>query len=155
MSRSVTTGIKEVYLLSSMLFDILIRGTAIRATTAGLIPAKILFTTGFSLNDVKNIAIARIITKEGRALPRAAKRLPLVPDIFLPVNTDILITNTPGADCDIASASANSSSESHLFLSTTSLRISGSIAYPPPIVNVPIFAKVRNISRLIFISVQK
>lgn len=125
-------------------------GAAISATTAGRIPLKIRSITGLSLNWVNNIAINSITTKDGRIIPTLVDKLPLKPSLFLPTNIAVLREIGPGTDCANASISINSSSASHFFLFTTSLRIRGIIAYPPPKVKAPILKKTKNSSQYCF-----
>ena len=54
-------------------------GAAIKATTAGRTPLKMLSTTGLSLKEVKTDAISRMIRKEGSTAPRLAKYMPDFP----------------------------------------------------------------------------
>ena len=62
----------------------------------------------------------------------------------------MFIANTPGHDCATAIKSIKSSSLAHCLLSTTVCFIKGIMAYPPPIVNRPILAKVMNNSNIFF-----
>ena len=112
-------------------------GTAIRATTAGRMPAKTLATQGTSWKLWKNIAISNIIRNDGKAVPRAQQRAPAVLRFLYPMNVEILIAKTPGHDCAIAIRSRNSVLPIHLRLFTISASISGIMAYPPPIVKSP------------------
>ena len=76
ISRADTIGIQMVHLFSSARLPRLNVGTAMRATTAGRMPRNIAATMGLSLNWLKNIAMARIIRNEGRAVPNAVAMAP-------------------------------------------------------------------------------
>ena len=78
MRRAERIGIQTVFQVIFADFASLNVGTAIRATTAGRMPAKMDFTIGRSLNCVKNIAIGRMIRKEGKAAPRQAAIEPFI-----------------------------------------------------------------------------
>ena len=125
-------------------------GTAIRATTTGRIPLKMRITTGLSWYPVKSIAISNIMSIDGRTLATVATMLPLVPFSLYPVKMAMFTARSPGAVWERAIMSGKSSSLSHP-LPTISLCISGIIAMPPPIVNAPIFAKIRNICQYVAI----
>lgn len=95
-------GRREVYLFKFAALLSEISGTAIKATTAGRRAVKAAETYLFSLKFSKKIAINKIITKEGTAVPIAATILPLVPFTLFPTNIAILIASMPGADCEMA-----------------------------------------------------
>ena len=76
-------------------------------------------------------------------LPMVAITLPLTPLRRKPVNMDILTAMSPGAVWARVMSSANSSSVSHLRC-TISFCMREIIAYPPPMVNAPIFANTPN-----------
>ena len=80
-------------------------GTAIRATTTGLIPLNILTTTGLSWNPVNAIAIISIIRNGGATLPRVATMLPFVPFSLYPTKIEMFTARRPGADWDKATMS--------------------------------------------------
>ena len=61
---------------------ICIIGTAISATTAGLIPWNILITTGSASTAIYTLALPSIIRKGVRQLPSVATRAPLIPRIL-------------------------------------------------------------------------
>ena len=63
-------------------FAIEMVGTAINDTTTGLIPLKMLMTTGLSLKLVKAMAIARMIMNDGSTDPMVAAMLPFTPRIL-------------------------------------------------------------------------
>ena len=77
---------------------VVITGAAIMATTAGLIPLKILMTIGLSLKVAKYMAIAKITRKLGRVVPKAEMIAPRIPLSLYPRKSDILTANTPGND---------------------------------------------------------
>ena len=54
-------------------------GTAINATTAGRIPANMAATHGMCWKFWKNIAMARIISNDGMAVPIAVHTAPRMP----------------------------------------------------------------------------
>ena len=81
--------------------------------------------------------------KAGKILPKAQIMLPFIFLNRYPTKIDILTANTPGSDCVTAKISMKSL-ESSQPLFTISLSIRGIMAYPPPIVNIPILAKVKN-----------
>ena len=56
------------------------------------------------------------------------------------------MAKSPGVLCATTNVFINSSWLSHCFFSTTSLSIICTIAKPPPMVKLPILAKVRKIS---------
>ena len=59
--------------------QILYKGAAMRATTAGRMPLNTRSTPGLFLKSVKMMAINRITMKEGRMVPRLEKITPLIP----------------------------------------------------------------------------
>lgn len=88
-------------------------------------------------------------------LPNVATILPLTPFNLYPRNIEMFTANRPGADWEMARMSKNSCSSIHFFLSTTSFWITGTIAYPPPMVKAPILAKQVKISKYLFITIKR
>ena len=86
-------------------------GTAMREITTGRMPLKARSTQGLSLKAVKNMAMARMMRKDGRMLPSVAARLPLNPRSLCPAKMEMLTAITPGALWDRATMSGSSSSE--------------------------------------------
>ena len=78
ISRADTTGIQMVNQFSLALWPKRNVGTAISATTAGRMPWKMAATTRLSLNWLKNMAMARIMRNEGRAVPMVVAIAPRV-----------------------------------------------------------------------------
>ena len=78
MSIAVMKGIQQLMKVIFARTAIFHVGTAIRATTAGRMPAKTLATQGISWKLWKNIAISNIIKNDGKAVPRAQQRAPAV-----------------------------------------------------------------------------
>ena len=76
MTSATTIGIQNVYQFSFARCARRNVGTAIRATTAGRMPRKMAATTLLSSNCLKKMAMARIIKKEGRAVPKAVAMAP-------------------------------------------------------------------------------
>lgn len=111
MSRATAAGIHRVFQLIPAVRADVITGAIIRATTAGRIPLKILTRVGFVLifSGVRNMAIARMMRKEGRIVPKAEKTLPNFPLILSPTATDMLTARMPGKDWATASMSRKSS----------------------------------------------
>ena len=87
---------------------------------------------------------------EGKIIPAPQNKLPLKPSRLFPTNNAVFSEIGPGADCASASISINSSSPNHSFLLTTSFRIKGIMAYPPPKVKTPILKKTKNRSQYCF-----
>jgi len=85
--------------------------------------------------------------KEGKIVPNAVIILPRIPRNLYPIKIEILTAKMPGADWEIASRSIKSSCAIHFRFVTISFSISGTIAYPPPIVKAPILKKIPNDSR--------
>lgn len=78
ISRALTTGIQSVRRLMPALFARLKVGTAMSATTAGRMPRKMACTAWLSLKVWKNMAISRMIRKEGSAVPMVVHSAPRV-----------------------------------------------------------------------------
>ncbi len=78
MRRAERIGIQTVFHVILADFASLNVGTAMSATTAGRMPAKMDFTIGRSLNCVKKMAIGRMIRNEGKAAPRHAAIEPFI-----------------------------------------------------------------------------
>ena len=76
IASAQATGIQMVNLFSFALCPKRKVGTAISATTAGRIPRKIAATIRLSSNCLKKIAMARMIRKEGSAVPRVVAMAP-------------------------------------------------------------------------------
>ena len=121
-------------------------GAMIRATTAGRIPIKIDEITRLFLimSGVRNMAIAKIIRKEGKMVPRDAMMLPRVPRNLSPIAVAIFTARMPGRLCAIAKRSRKSSFSIQWYLSTISRSIMEIIAHPPPNVNAPILKNEAN-----------
>lgn len=139
-------GTNAVIQLIFAVFAILHKGAAISATTAGRMPLKIASTAGLSLKSWKSIAIVKMIINDGKTAPNTVAMTPRHPYTRQPMNTAELTAMSPGAACANAIILRNSSSSIQCLLSTTSFCISGSIAYPPPSVKVPILRYVQNSS---------
>lgn len=60
----------------------LTHGTAIKATTAGLMPLNAEITVTFSLKSDKYMAMSNIITKDGMIMPRTETKAPSFPRIL-------------------------------------------------------------------------
>ena len=88
------------------------------------------------------MAMARMMTNDGKMVPKAAARLPFTPLSLSPITTEMFTAKMPGIDCAMASRSRNSSFAIHLWLSTISRSMIDIIAQPPPKVNAPIFMNV-------------
>ena len=86
-------------------------GTRMSATAAGRTAWKMRRTMSLSLNSVKNIAISRMISREGRTAPTEATTLPFSPLILWPVKMAMLTARMPGALCARTMMSWMSSSE--------------------------------------------
>ena len=79
MSMAVMKGIQQlmnVIFARTAMFQV---GTAMRATTAGRMPANTLATQGIFWKLWKNMAISNIIRNDGNAVPRALHKAPAVP----------------------------------------------------------------------------
>ena len=76
-------------------------GIAIRATTIGRMPLKILSTMVLSLNCTKNIAIDNIATKAGKQVAITHKTAPFLPKKRFPINIAIFTAKIPGDICAI------------------------------------------------------
>ena len=83
---------------------------------------------------------------DGSATAIAPVIPPHVPRILYPMWLAMFIAKSPGVACATANMSMNSSFSSHFFLSTISFSMSGTMAYPPPMVKLPILLNVINIS---------
>lgn len=79
INKAATIGMIIVLRVSFTERAVVRQGTAIRATTAGRNPLNIFSTHILSWNCVKNSAMARIIVKEGRIVPKAQTILPGIP----------------------------------------------------------------------------
>lgn len=79
MKNAITIGIQQ--LRNDILAERAVEktGAIIRATTAGRIPLKMLVSVSFSLivSGVRNMAIAKMIKKEGSIVPNAAAMQPV------------------------------------------------------------------------------
>ena len=82
INKMAEIGIIIVFRVIPTAFPMLKRGAAIRATTAGRMPLKMLSTVGFSLKVVNTMAISKMIINEGNALPKDVIKLPLKPLIL-------------------------------------------------------------------------
>ena len=124
-----------------------ITGATISATTAGRIPLKTLMSVGLLLisSGVRNIAMVRIIRKEGSMVPNAATMLPRRMATRSPTATAMFTARMPGSDCATASRSRKSSRLIHRWVVTISRSIIEIIAQPPPKVKAPILKNVTNI----------
>ena len=104
-----------------------------------------MFYEKFGNTEVKRLA--NIIMKDGKTVPNAVIILPRMPRNLYPMKIEILTARIPGADCEIANRSIKSSCAIHFRLVTISFSISGTIAYPPPMVKAPILKKIPNASK--------
>ena len=111
MSNATATGIIIVFFPILAARAVVITGAMIKATTAGRMPMNILLMISLFLivSGVRNMAISKMIVKEGRIVPKAAARLPLSPRKRSPTDTDIFTAKMPGIDCATARRSRNSS----------------------------------------------
>ena len=145
ISNATDTGIRIVrQLIPAALADVK-TGAIINATTAGRIPLKIAVIVGFDLiiSGVRKIAIAKIITNEGRIVPNEAIILPFTPLRRSPTAAEMFTARIPGNACATARRSRNSLLSSQWCLSTISLSMMEIMAHPPPNVNAPIFRNVK------------
>ena len=110
-STSETMASPQVHQLLQDFLAMFIMGTAMSEITTGRMPLNARSTHGLSLKAVKNIAMARMMRKDGRMLPSVAARLPLKPRSLWPANMDMFTAITPGALWDRATMSGSSSSE--------------------------------------------
>ena len=76
MSRALTMGIQQLLRLMPTRLAMLKVGTAMSATTAGRMPANMAATQGMSMKWRKQMAMARIIRNDGRAVPKAVQSAP-------------------------------------------------------------------------------
>ena len=139
-SSSAATASSHFHHVVQDLRAISTMGTAMSDTTTGRIPLNARTTQGLSLKAVKNIAMARMMKNDGVMLPRVAAILPLTPRSRYPAKMDMLTAMTPGALCERAAMSGSSSSEIQP-RRAISARMTGIMAYPPPMVKAPILAK--------------
>lgn len=86
--------------------------------------------------------MSNITINEGRVHAMAVANDPFMPFTLYPIYMAELMAITPGTDCTMASMSMNSVSVIHPLASTTSFCMSGSMAYPPPMVNMPMRKKL-------------
>ena len=77
ISNAEITGIHMLYRFIFAAFAMLKVGAAISATTPGRIPMKIRWTISLSSNCWKKRAMAKIMMKEGRTVPRDMESAPL------------------------------------------------------------------------------
>ena len=70
-----------------------------------------------------------------------AMTAPINPPIFKPTKLEELIASGPGVNCEIVIMSVYSLSVSQWYWLTSKSSIKVMIAYPPPILNVPILKK--------------
>ena len=84
-------------------------GTAIKATTAGRKPLNAFSIHTLSRTCVKNNAMAKIIRKEGRIVPKAQQRAPKFLRNLYPTKIDIFTAKIPGNDCVTEKISIKSS----------------------------------------------
>ena len=127
-------------------------GAIMSATTAGRMPRNMALSVSlvFIRSVVRKIAMARIIIKDGRIVPNAARTAPRIPRSLSPTLAEILTARIPGKDCATARRSRNSSRSSQLRRSTISFSIMLIMAHPPPKVKAPILKNDRNSCQLIF-----
>lgn len=69
--------------------------------------------------------------------PKEAKIIPVHPLTFFPTKQALVRAMTPGKVWEIREDSKSSSLDKKLFLTTSSLSITGNMAIPPEKVNVP------------------
>lgn len=67
--------------------------------------------------------------------PKVAIIAPGIPAICKPTNVEVFSANGPGVICEIVIISVKIRCDTHEYFSTTSCRMNGMIAYPPPILN--------------------
>ena len=93
-------GIQIVFIPIFDAFAVVTTGTRISATTAGRIPINIRVRTSlfFITSGVRNIAMAKMIRKDGKTVPSAAHKLPFSFESLSPITTDIFTAKTPGSD---------------------------------------------------------
>ena len=76
MSKAVIMGIQQLYNPICALLARLKVGAAMRATTAGRMPRNIAATHDTSMKRWKKRAMTRMMTNEGRAVPRVVHNAP-------------------------------------------------------------------------------
>ena len=79
MANAATNGIQIVFHEVFLLKSNFTAGTKISAITQGRIPLKIRSTIAFSLNEVKNMEISKIMMNEGSAAPNTETMAPRLP----------------------------------------------------------------------------
>ena len=122
-------------------------GAAMSATTAGRSPMKIWRTAALS-PKVRNAEASSKMMSTGMAtLPVTAANTPRTPRRREPTAVAILTAKTPGMACATAMSPKKSSRDSHPRRSTSSRSINGIMAYPPPMVKVPILKNDTNSAR--------
>ena len=111
MTNAANAGIQMVESLSLAALAVVITGAMINATTAGLIPMKMLESAWLFLmvSGVRKIAMARIIRKEGSMVPSDATIPPLSPLSLSPIEVAMFTARMPGRDYAMARRSRNSS----------------------------------------------
>ncbi len=155
MSIAAATGIASCIRVIFMERAVVMQGTTMSATTAGLSPLNARSTHSLSFTCVKNNAIRSMMVNEGSMVPSAQHTAPAVFFSLYPTKIEMFTAKIPGSDCVTAKTSTKSSFDIQP-LSTTSLWIRGSMAYPPPIVNIPILTKVMNsVQYIAFLSIWK
>ena len=85
-----------------------------------------------------------MIINDGKTIPNVEKIEPTNPACLYPTYVAQLIAIGPGVDSAITVIFIISSCVIHFFLSTHASSIIAIMAYPPPKVNMPIFAKLKN-----------
>jgi len=100
---------------------------ASKATIAGVAPLMKFCTTVNSLKRRKKTATSTIAVNEGSIAPNAADSAPGIPATLLPTKTAVLMAIDPGILWETAIPVRKSSEVTHLFFSTISVRISGSM----------------------------
>lgn len=136
--------------LEDIFFNIVIPAFNISRPTPTLIPVNALATKGMLKKSSKIVEITRMIANDGSTTPSVEKTAPRTPAILYPTKVAQLIAIGPGVDSAITAISIISSWVIHFFLSTQQFSITEIMAYPPPKVNMPIFANEKNNSVTLF-----
>lgn len=137
-------GIQQLRQLILAVLAILKTGAAIKATTAGRTPLKMASKAAFPFKKRKQVANPRMMRMGMAILPIMETHTPLCPRNLYPTLVAILTAKMPGMACETTMMSMNSSRSIHFLRSTISFSISGIMAYPPPMVKVPILKKDQN-----------
>ena len=96
INTTIIIGIIAVLKFNFVLLEREITGKIISATTIGLMPLKMLFSTFESLNAERKTATDKITVKEGRTVAITHKTAPFLPKNRLPINIEIFTAKIPG-----------------------------------------------------------